>query len=45
VTLHASPKVFITEEAIRRRVGEPGRRISEDYARAENLHVGGVVIF
>jgi len=37
------PKVFITEEAIRRRVGELGRRISEDYARAENLHMVGVL--
>lgn len=37
------PKVFITEEAIRRRVGELGRRISEEYAQVENLHLGGVL--
>jgi hypoxanthine phosphoribosyltransferase len=37
------PKVFITEEAIRRRVGELGRRISEDYAQVENLHLVGVL--
>ncbi len=37
------PKVFITEEAIRRRVGELGRRISEEYAQVENLHLVGVL--
>ena len=38
-----APKVLIAEEAIRRRVGELGRRISEDYARADNLHMVGVL--
>ena len=37
------PKVLITEEAIRRRVGRLGRRISKDYARVENLHLIGVL--
>ncbi len=37
------PEVLITEEAIRRRVGELGRRISEDYARMENVHLVGVL--
>ena len=37
------PKAFITEEAIRRRVGELGRRISEDYAQVEALHLVGVL--
>ena len=37
------PKVFITEEAIRRRVAELGRRISGEYARVENLHLVGVL--
>jgi len=37
------PKVLITEEAIRRRVGELGRQISEDYAPADNLHMVGVL--
>jgi hypoxanthine phosphoribosyltransferase len=37
------PKVFFTEEAIRRRVGELGRRISEDYAQVEILHLVGVL--
>jgi len=39
----AEPKVFITEEAIRRRVGRLGRRISKDYAQVENLHLIGVL--
>ena len=43
MTLRGSPKVLITREAIRRRVGELGRRISEDYAHAENLHMVGVL--
>ena len=43
MTLRGSPEVFITEEAIRRRVGELGRRISEDYVQAENLHMVGVL--
>ncbi len=43
MTLRGSPNVLITEESIRRRVGELGRRISEDYARAENLHMVGVL--
>lgn len=38
-----APKVLIAEEAIRRRVGELGRRISEDYAHADNLHLVGVL--
>jgi len=37
------PKVFITGEAIRRRVGRLGRRISKDYAQVENLHLVGVL--
>ena len=37
------PKVFITEEAIRKRVGKLGRRISKDYAHVENLHLIGVL--
>jgi len=37
------PKVYITEEAIRGRVRELGRRISKDYARVENLHLVGVL--
>jgi hypoxanthine phosphoribosyltransferase len=37
------PKVFIAEDAIRRRVGELGRRISEDYILADNLHLVGVL--
>jgi hypoxanthine phosphoribosyltransferase len=36
-------KVFIAEEAIRRRVGELGRRISEDYALSGNPHLVGVL--
>ena len=45
MTLHEpeEPKVFITEEAIRRRVAELGRRISEEYAGVENLHLVGVL--
>jgi hypoxanthine phosphoribosyltransferase len=43
VTPRGSPKIFITEEAIRRRVGELGRRISEEYAQADNLHMVGVL--
>jgi len=38
-----NPKVYITGEAIRRRVRELGRRISNDYAQAENLHLVGVL--
>ena len=38
-----APKVLITEEAIRRRVGRLGRRISKDYARVDNLHLIGVL--
>jgi hypoxanthine phosphoribosyltransferase len=37
------PKVLIPEEAIRRRVGWLGRRISKDYAQAGNLHLIGVL--
>lgn len=37
------PKVLITEEAIRRRVAELGRRISGDYAQVENLLLVGVL--
>jgi len=37
------PRVFLTEGAIRDRVAELGRRISEDYARVENLHLVGVL--
>jgi len=37
------PKVLITEEAIRRRVGRLGRRISKDHAQVENLHLVGVL--
>jgi len=37
------PQVFITEEAIRRRVGELGRRISKDYAQVDILHLVGVL--
>jgi len=37
------PEVLITEEAIRRRVGRLGRRISKDYAQVENLHLIGVL--
>jgi hypoxanthine phosphoribosyltransferase len=37
------PKVLITEEAIRRRVGELGRQISKDYEQVENLHLVGVL--
>jgi len=37
------PKVFIAEEAIRRRVGELAHSISQDYAKAENLHLVGVL--
>ncbi len=37
------PKVLIAEEAIRRRVGRLGRRISKDYAQVENLHLVGVL--
>jgi hypoxanthine phosphoribosyltransferase len=37
------PKVFISEEAIRRRVGRLGRRISKDYAQVESLHLVGVL--
>jgi hypoxanthine phosphoribosyltransferase len=37
------PKVLITEEAIRRRVGELGRQISKDYDQVENLHLVGVL--
>lgn len=37
------PKVFISEEAIRRRVGELGRQISKDYDQVENLHLVGVL--
>jgi len=40
---HGEPTVLITEEAIRRRVGELGRRISEDYAQADNVHLVGVL--
>ena len=37
------PKVYITEEAIRRRVQELGLRISHDYAKVEILHLVGVL--
>ena len=37
------PKVLITEESIRRRIGELGRRISKEYAQVENLHTVGVL--
>ena len=37
------PKVFLSEEAIRRRVAKLGRRISNDYAKVENLHLIGVL--
>ena len=37
------PKVFISGEAIRRRVGRLGHRISKDYAQVENLHLVGVL--
>ena len=37
------PTALIPEEAIRRRVGELGRRISEDYAPVENVHLVGVL--
>ena len=37
------PTTLITEEAIRRRVGERGRRISEDYTQVENVHLVGVL--
>jgi len=37
------PEVLITEEAIRRRVGRLGRRISKDYALVENLYLVGVL--
>lgn len=37
------PKVLITEEEIRRRVGRLGRRISKEYAQVENLHLVGVL--
>jgi hypoxanthine phosphoribosyltransferase len=37
------PKVLITEEAIRRRVGELGRQLSKDYDPVENLHLVGVL--
>jgi len=37
------PKVLITEEAIRRRVGRLGRKISKDYDQVENLHLIGVL--
>ena len=36
------PAVLIAEDAIRRRVGELGRRISEDYSQVEDLHMVGV---
>ena len=41
--IREEPKVFITGEAIRRRVGELGRRISEEYAQVENLHLVAVL--
>ncbi len=37
------PKAFITEEAIRQRVRRLGRRISNDYAQVDNLHLVGVL--
>jgi hypoxanthine phosphoribosyltransferase len=37
------PKVFITEDAIRRCVRKLARRISKDYAEAENLHLVGAL--
>jgi len=37
------PNVFITEDAIRRRVGELGRQISEEYAQVEDLLLVGVL--
>ncbi|HSE14237.1 MAG TPA: hypoxanthine phosphoribosyltransferase [Candidatus Deferrimicrobium sp.] len=43
MTLRGSPEVLIDPDAIRRRVGELGRRISEEYARADNLHMVGVL--
>jgi hypoxanthine phosphoribosyltransferase len=43
VVTREEPKVLITEEAIRRRVGRLGRRISRDYAQVENLHLIGVL--
>lgn len=43
MTPRGSPKVLIDPDAIRRRVGELGRRISEEYARADNLHMVGVL--
>jgi hypoxanthine phosphoribosyltransferase len=36
------PAVLIAEDAIRRRVGELGRRISADYSHVDNLHMVGV---
>lgn len=38
-----APKVLITEEAIRRRVADLGRRISGDYGQEENLLLVGVL--
>jgi len=37
------PTVLIAEDAIRRRVGELGRRISEDYSHVEDLLLVGVL--
>lgn len=37
------PEILIAEDAIRRRVVELGRRISEDYAGVENLLLVGVL--
>lgn len=37
------PETLITAEAIRRRVGELGRQISQEYARAEDLLLVGVL--
>jgi hypoxanthine phosphoribosyltransferase len=41
--IREEPKVLIAEEAIRRRVGRLGRRISKEYAQVENLHLIGVL--
>jgi len=39
----ANPAVLIAVEAIRRRVAELGRRISEEYAQVGNVHLVGVL--
>ena len=38
-----NPAVLIAEEAIRSRVAELGRRISEEYAQVGNVHLVGVL--